>query len=329
MAENAVGRLRLDAFGSGSMGFTIADKRILGSTGGYNDVVSADITVPMGESWTATGYSSGAVTGDADTMLTGGRFHARVTRNPPLGFGGGISATETTPDFRQEMGFLTQSGLRNGSAWLNHTHGQDSRLWTTAVNTTGTFERDGDRYAHAELVENATIGVHNASISGRLQQWEQTGEEVSGYTVSGSWNAILAKAVKLSASSAVSRQLDYAALVPADSVQTTAGGALRPTAGIRFDFDVNRQWYTPQDDAPQTFTRLYTRFNWQFTELMGLRIFQQTTLTDDADPQTGISALLTWMRTPGNELYVGSTWSVDEGVQEQILFAKLTRLWQL
>jgi hypothetical protein len=42
-----------------------------------------------------------------------------------------------------------------------------------------------------------------------------------------------------------------------------------------------------------------------------------------------LSGLLTWMRTPGNELYIGTSWALDEGITEQMLFAKFTHLWRL
>jgi hypothetical protein len=42
-----------------------------------------------------------------------------------------------------------------------------------------------------------------------------------------------------------------------------------------------------------------------------------------------LSSLLTWMRTPGNELYIGTSWTLDEGLTEQMLFAKFTHLWRL
>jgi hypothetical protein len=58
-------------------------------------------------------------------------------------------------------------------------------------------------------------------------------------------------------------------------------------------------------------------------------LVQQTTLEDDANPQTVLSGLLTWMRTPGNELYIGTSWALDEGITEQMLFAKFTHLWRL
>ena len=329
LAENTVGRLRLDAFGSGSIGLTAADKRIISSTGGYNDVLSADVMVPIGESWTASGYGMGSIAGDRSEHLSGGRGQVELSRSPPKGWGLGVNLTETTPGFRQEMGFLTQSGLRLANAWLNHTHGQDRKLWTTGMNTGGSFERDGDHYMMASLSQKATLGVHSADIAATIEQWEQSDTELNGYTVSAKWRANLTRSVKLNLSNDYSRQLDYSLLVPAQSIQSAAGGTLRLTTATRFDFDLNRQWYTPQGEVLQTSTRIFSRFNWQFLEPIGLRLVQQTTLQDDADPQTTLSSLLTWMQTPGNELYIGSSWTLDEGLEEQMLFAKFTHLWRL
>ncbi|MFT5679503.1 MAG: hypothetical protein ACI8RZ_000407 [Myxococcota bacterium] len=334
LAQNAVGRVRLDAFGSGNIGLTAADKRIIGSTGGYSDVLAADIIVPFAESWVASGYGAGAIAGDNTETLSGGRANVRLSRSPALGLGGGFSATETTPGYRQEMGFLTQSGIRQGSAWLNHTSGQGRRLWTTALDTNGAFERDDDHNLSASLTQNATLGVHNASIGGALRQWQQGGVQVDGYSLSGSYNANLTRVFKVALSNTYARLLDYSALVPATSLQSAIGGTLRPTTAIRLDLDVNRQWYTPEGSALATYTRVFSRLGWQFTEPVGLRLVQQTTLSDDASPQTTLSSLLTWMRVPGNELYVGASWSLDSGLTEQplteqTLFAKLTHLWRL
>lgn len=329
LAENTVGRVRLDAFGSGSIGLTAADKRVIGGTGGYSDVLSADVIVPIGESWTASGYGMGSIAGDRSEHLSGGRGQLEVARTPPTGWGLGLNLTETTPGFRQEMGFLTQSGLRLAEAWVSHTQGQDRRLWTTAIETEGSFERDGDRYMTAALSQRATLGVHDAELSAALEQWEQSDTALNGYTVGAEWRANLTRTVKLRLSNDYSRQLDYSLLVPARSLQSAAGGTLRMSTATRFDFDLNRQWYTPQDEALQTSTRIFTRFNYQFLEPFGLRLVQQTTLQDDGNPETVLSSLLTWMRTPGNELYIGTSWTLDEGLTEQMLFAKFTHLWRL
>jgi hypothetical protein len=100
--------------------------------------------------------------------------------------------------------------------------------------------------------------------------------------VGAEWRANLTRTVKLRMSNDYSRQLDYSLLVPAQSLQSAAGGTLRLTTATRFDFDLNHQWYTPQGEVLQTSTRLFTRFNWQFLEPIGLRLVQQTTLEDDA-----------------------------------------------
>ena len=335
-AENAVGRLRIDAFGSGAIGFTAADKRIINGTGGYSDVLAADVSVPVGDSGLVSGFGAASIAGDNTETLSGGRANISLARSPALGTGVGLSATEITPGYRQEMGALNQSGLRAVSARVNHTHGQDRRLWTSTLSSSGTFERDTDRALSAQLSQNATLGVHSAAITGSLSRWNQLDEndesqEVDGYALSGSWGANLNRTVRLSLASALRREIDFVALVPADTVQTTAAGTLRLTTATRFDFDVNRQWYTLEGDTTQALTRLYSRFNWQFLEPVGLRLVQQSAFNSEAVTLTTLSSLLTWMRTPGNELYVGASWSMDpdSGLTEQILFAKLTHLWRL
>ncbi|MDG1483616.1 MAG: DUF5916 domain-containing protein [Myxococcota bacterium] len=330
VAQNAVGRVRLDAFSAGSVGLTLADKRVVGSTGGYNDVLAADIIVPFAENWVAVAHGAGSVAGDAVESLSGGQAGFEMTRSPGLGLGGGISASEITPGYRQEMGFLTQSGIRQGSAWLDHTSGQARRLWSTKLLTKGTLERDKDHSLSANLTQNATIGVHSASLSGALMQWQQSSVQVDGYSLSGKYQANLTRVFKFSLSSNYAQLIDYAALVPATSFQNTASSTLRPTTAIRVDLDFNRQWYIRQESDLTTYSRLFTRFNWQFTEPMGLRLLQQTVLSSDDATQTTISGLLTWMKVPGNELYIGTSMAVaDSALVEQTLFAKFTHLWRL
>jgi hypothetical protein len=131
-------------------------------------------------------------------------------------------------------------------------------------------------------------------------------------------------------SSNYAQLIDYAALVPATSFQSAASSTLRPTTAIRVDLDFNRQWYIPEESDLTTYSRLFTRFNWQFTEPMGLRLVQQTVLSSDDATQTTVSSLLTWMKVPGNELYVGTSMTVaDSALVEQTLFAKFTHLWRL
>jgi hypothetical protein len=328
-AQNAVGRVRLDAFGSGGIGLTAADKRIIGGTGGYNDVLAADVTVPFSESWMAIGHGAASIAGAEDESLSGGLAGVSVIHSPALGLGGGLSAMEITPGYRQEMGFLTQSGLHRASGWLDHTHGQDQRLWTTRLFSNGTLEYDRDHNLSAGLTQSATVGVHGAELSAALRQWSQDEERVDGYTVDASYSANLTRVLKLSMSGGYGQLLDYNLLVPARSILTTVGGTLRLTTATRLDLDLDRQWYTPKDSELLTFTRLFTRFNWQFMEPVGLRVVQQTSLSSGLVAQSSISSLLTWMRTPGNELYVGASYGVNEGLREQMLFAKLTHQWRL
>ena len=161
-------------------------------------------------------------------------------------------------------------------------------------------------------------------------QWQQSSVQVDGYSLSGSYRANLTRVFKFSLSSNYAQLLDYSMLVPATSFQGTASSTLRPTTAIQVDLDVNRQWYTPQESDLTTYTRLFTRFNWQFTEPMGLRLLQQTVLSSSLSPQTTLSSLLTWMQVPGNEFYIGTSMTVEDSVLvEQTLFAKITHLWRL
>ena len=71
---------------------------------------------------------------------------------------------------------------------------------------------------------------------------------------------------------------------------------------------------------------------WQLHREFGLRLIAQTSGTSE-DPSTELSSsyLLTWMRHPGTEAYLGATQVIDweqGGIMEQVLFAKLSWWFQ-
>ena len=78
---------------------------------------------------------------------------------------------------------------------------------------------------------------------------------------------------------------------------------------------------------------MYTRVNYQLTREWGVRAVRSTTTGSEIeDPQVFSSLLLTWLKSPGTEAYVGATWnSAPEtmGLQEQVIFLKFSKLFRL
>ncbi|MFT4974138.1 MAG: hypothetical protein ACI8S6_000020 [Myxococcota bacterium] len=332
VASNSFGRLRLDALGSGYVGLTAADKRIIGGSDGYNDVLAVDLRVPFQEVWSAGADVSGSVTGaDEVDPLVGAAGSAFLARTPNLGWGGSASASSSTPQYRREMGFLTQSGRSSTYAETWYRIGSERRTWTPSVAVNHQQEVDGDRYTSAVHSQGASLGVTNTTVSAGIDRRRQDEVTVDGWWTSTSWYGQLSKLLTLQASASVGRELDFGLLVPARSIYVSGGGNLRPSRGTRLDLDVVQQWFTPEESETARATRTFSRFTWQFTRPLGLRLNEQSTFISDGAASHSASVLLTWLQSPGREAYLGGTWNADDqlNVTEQTLFTKVTWLFQL
>ena len=128
------------------------------------------------------------------------------------------------------------------------------------------------------------------------------------------------------------RELDYEQLVPARSVEGDLEGTLRLARRWRVDFDLASEWYTPEGDETIWGMALRERIFWQFNPVLGVRVIGSTTLGDVDDPTLDTSYLLTWLRHPGTEAYIGATHLFTLGptpsLVEQVLFAKLSWLFR-
>ena len=339
-ALNAFARARFDLAQNGYVGLSAADKRLvddtLSPTGAANDVFTADARVPLGEVWTAEGGGSLSLAGLPGQQLVGGRGFASIDRSPSLGTGLGLSMGDTGADYRNELGYLTQSGITRGTASLDHTValGEAASTSTLGGSATVVEERDGDGQRFAELSEGLTLaGNHDLVAWGGWARYRQTGVEVDGWNAGAAYSALLSSAVQLSAAGWRDRTLDYGELVPADATTLDATLNLRPTVGTRLDLLATLQWFTPEGQATQRAARYWTRFNVQMTREWGLRLIGQTTLSPDIDaPTVAPSALVTWIRNPGTEAYLGATGRVEtdgRGLTELGVFAKLSWLFRL
>jgi len=295
-ATTAFARTRWDLAQNGYVGITAADRRLVGRGGGAggaaNDVFSLDSRVPLGEVWTASGFGAVSHAGVPGDRLLGGRAGGGVARDPALGTGGALSVEDLTPGYRNELGYLTQSGITRAAARVNHTVelAGDANTATTQVSANLVEERDQDRQRFAEASQDFTLaGNHQLIGWGGLSRFEQTGVAVEGWQAGGAYEALLSHALSMEVAAERSRVLDYG------------------------DY--------------------WTRFNVQMTREWGVRLIGQTTLSPDiASPTVAPSALLTWIRHPGTEAYIGATGTVEtdgRGLTDLGLFAKLSWLFRL
>ena len=332
VASNSFGRLRLDVFESGTAGLTVADKRVVGGTGGYNDVLAADVRVPFSDVWSTGASASASVIGDdANAARLGGAGSASLARSPNLGWGMNVSGAGSSADYRREMGFLNQTGLATGLAETWYRLGSERRTWTPLASGYVQREIDGDRYGYVGHQQSANLGVQSVYAGAGLDRREQDGASLDGWWFESGWYGQLSRLLTLRADASTNRELDFERLVPAQSTFVSGGGNIRPTHNTRFDLDVVQQWFTPEDLASERALRTFSRFTWQFTRPLGVRVNEQSTFTSTGEASHNASLLLTWLQTPGREAYLGGTWSFDEdwGATDQTLFTKVTWLFML
>jgi hypothetical protein len=337
-ATNAFGRFKVDAFDGGYFGFTAADKRVLGS-GAYNDVVGGDLNLPIGELWTLTADAGAASTGGGGEVLSGHNASLRVARSEGAGLSTSASVRDVGPGYRNEVGFQNQTGFNSSGA--NASYGfEPAAEWLDRV-TPGIWienfqEREGDHVRAAGIFQQTVIGgVYIARAE--AQAFEQREGEVSapGWVTSAGFGAEPTGWLDLDVNGSTGRELDYGELVSARRWELDAETTLRVGAGVRLDVTARWDWLTPDGFDTETAMALRSRFFWQFTNALGLRVIGQTiTFSEEESVSSSASYLLTWLRNPGTEAYLGvtqgfTTAAGDTTLVEQTLFAKLTWLFRV
>ena len=156
---------------------------------------------------------------------------------------------------------------------------------------------------------------------------------LQGYSTGGEVNIRFNKELKLNFEINNGKELSYSLLIPAQTTSISSGVIIRPTQAIWIDLTVFEQWLTPQNNSLERASSYYSKVNWQFTKTLGLRAIQQTTFSDGT-PSTFANVLLTWMKHPGTEAYLGASWNLSENnekisLDEQQIFLKYTHLFSL
>ncbi|MEC8422555.1 MAG: DUF5916 domain-containing protein [Myxococcota bacterium] len=342
-ASDAFLRTRLDVMGNGFIGLTAADKRVVASpadglspTGARSDVLGADVQLPFGEVWTVGGYGSFSSAGTVDDTLVGGASGVEVDCSPAFGTGGAVEIYDVTPGYRNEMGFLTQSGISAGEGELfqRYRMRRDGYTGATGVMAEGWVERDQDQYQAVGATQDLTLTT-NHRLEGQLlyRGWDFEGASVRGAQAELTYDALVNRFLGFDIGANVGRELDFGSLLPATATRFDGELNLRPSVSTRLDLFYAQQWFTPEGGSRAHLERFYGRLTWQLTRFLGTRIIGQTqTGTDIEDPAVQGSFLLTWLQNPGTEAYVGATWNVESdgrGLTEQMIFAKYSHLFRL
>lgn len=326
-------RARVDAFGGGYLGVTLADKRVLG-TGAANDVggLDAQIALPMDTILSVSTLQSLTTDGSASPSW-GHSTTARWERPSGQGMGFQLNLSDASRGFRAETGFFPQAGYSEVSGWVDYTiepRGVIDQLAPTLAVTART-ERSGDYLASAGLHQNAIIGgVHNASIGVTATTLREAGvRDDLGLVADASWSAQASRLFSFGLSAAAGTTYHYIDQVPSGTVSGTAQVTLRPTKGLRFDLTGVAQRLTPKGLAPEWEAIGRTRVGWQFSNATGVRVIEELdTGTSWGGGRLSSSFLFTWLLHPGTACYAGyaeaRVLGKSGGLTDQLLFAKVS-----
>ncbi len=353
MAQSTYLRLRKDALSAGFIGIFATDKRIVQDTQslGFNDVLGLDFRSNIGTTTILQGFSSASVTGTPETSEVGHRHKLQLSRSPDLGVGYSLILNASSPAYRQEMGFLTQSGLQTISLHTQYIRqmGSDS-LWKPSINLYAKEEFDADGVLEVSHAQELNLkGLH--TLSGKAGWGSETYgiNTVSGMFGQANWRARMNARLNTVLQYDYDTSLDYGTGEQAQNQQVALEWLWRPQSNLRLDIDLAQQWYRLESAQTNSIQRVYTRLNWQFSQYLGTRVIGQTVQSSQStagglDSVFG-SFLLSYIRNPGNEIYLGATWNWtpdstnipmepntfqtdDLLLQQQMLFAKWTHLFQ-
>ena len=333
MASTALVRVQKDAFSHGYIGFTAADKRVLGDLAA-NDVLGIDLRVPIDARWTTSAGFMGSVTQGGFEPMLGTDVVASVSRAGGRGTGGSLSFSSMANDFRREMDYVAQTGNSNVAASMNQTWepGGAVNTLTQAFGSSMRMEVSGDRRRDVYSRTSATIGgVHYPYLWASATDVREAGVEVLGGWLGGGWSGQLGRTLGGSASVEGGRILDYERMAEANAMIAIVQSTLRPFGGLRVDLRVRHDRIWPANGDREFASQGYTRLKWQFTRTLGLRVVEEYTVGTDFDaPQLLSSALLTWLRNPGTAVYLGytetSTLGAAAATRERAVFGKVSVL---
>lgn len=308
-ALNTIGRARRDVLDGGYVGLTVADKRLFGGSEASWSGAGLDAALPLGERWTAWVQHFESHVDAGPGAIWGMENGLAIERASGIGTGGGVSLLDRTIGLRKEMGFLTQPGATQASAWIDHTLEPKGALdtLTPSLAISGIREREGDHYAALEHGWAATLsGIHGLSVNGRVDQRTEQGLEVRGWGMDAGYRSELTRWLTVDTALAAGRELDFVTLSPAQRSQAETTLTLRPTAGIRVDTTLRAEHLEPEAGDTRDATLVRAKVAWQFTRTLGLRVVEDWSRGDTRDDQLLSSVLLTWLYHPGTAIYVGA-----------------------
>jgi hypothetical protein len=343
-AVNTAARVAREAFGSGLVGLTLVDKRVVGSpdrsgAGASHQAAGTDAIIPLGGRWTLGGSTLQTLTGDGQQgPMWGQGNELGINRASGIGTGMALWGTDQSIGYRKEAGFLTQSGQSSVGGMVDHAFVPESGVLDTvkpSLETTSSFARNGELFQRVgSRVAWIFDGIHRPSFGGGWTRQKEgppigtpldppagwTLVEEQGWWADAAYNGQLGAALEVAPRGSFSRGLDFARLVPAHALDTSLTATVRATTGLRIDLTGSLQRLWPEGSEVEQSNLVRSRINWQFTRELGLRIVEEhVSGTAFEAPQLSSSALLTWLKVPGTAAYLGYGQSAVLGQNPEVL----------
>lgn len=325
-ASNAMARVRHDLLGTGYVGITMADKRLMPSpyvppdpkrdpTNAGVDQLGFDARVPLGGRWFLNGSTHHTLL-SGEAFLYGSSNLVTLSRSTGSGAGLTIGVGDTTPGFRPEMGFLPQTGLTNSRIYADYTVNSEGALtqWVPSITASALTERNGDFVVAGSHRERFVIrGVHAVELVAgggyRREIGDDGAADVPEWWVGASYAGQIGSALVVEPEVSAGQTMDFSTLRPANQF----GGELNTTlrlSGLRADLLLRHNQFIPQAGSPeasqwQMDNLVRLKVHWQFTRTLGVRIIESFSAVSEQDPVLTTSLLATWQLHPFTSAHIG------------------------
>ncbi|MCK6522232.1 carbohydrate binding family 9 domain-containing protein [Myxococcota bacterium] len=327
---NSFARGRVDVLDGGGLGFSVAEKHVLTPDGAANAVGAMDLTLPFRESWFVSGAASGSTLFAEKAQLSGASWATTLRRTPAVGPGFSVSLSDVTPGFRNELGYLTQSGISRGSAWGEYTFAPERGPDRLAPGfwISGREERDGDGQREAGLSGYLVEGPTYLGFWASRGETTQTGAQAPNGELGAELSLTPSSWLTVEANGRIGEDIQYSTLLSARYQEVTLSATVRPVTWLRVDVLTQREWFTPIGEPTQTGLTSWTRVNAQLTRALGMRVIADYSTSTEV---LTTSQLFSWVLHPGTEAYLGATERSaprEDGLIELTVFAKVSVLWR-
>ena len=344
MAMTTFARTRVDAFGAGYFGVSLADKRILADRGASNELMAVDLVIPIAERWSASGYTSHSLLFNDEGSTWGSRNRVDVSRSGGQDWGWSGWFEDRTADYRNELGYLPQTGVTRAGTSGSYTFEPDGPIDTLTPSVSASIwqERDlgdgnGADHAYTASVSQgiSVLGRHSASVTASATQQRQSGFEMLGYGFSGSYSGNWSRTVDIALSGNINRTVDYNAdpVVPAWSEYLQGTLTLRPTENLNVSTTLRGQVFDSDVSGSVLAGAVRSRATLQLTKSLGFRYIGEISGVQEADPELLTSVMGAWVLHPGTEAYLGynevTLLGEEVGALERTFFAKISGLFRL